>query len=286
MFLRITQQKLINYQYHSLKSTISMFTPSSDELNHVTCLQIYLRSEKDCRNARILLERAVCVTSLEIELSRETLDFDVGRGQEVGRYVINTLFSSKNATLTGLKLRRLRIRSMSFCDAGTILPTVLPCEELEYLHLLSCSNTDRLCESLSHLKLSLRSFCDENHNAHRDDSHATFLKSLPPLQTVRLTGSYCLATLGHEGFPWPVIVPHASSLRCLEIDEYYAHQNRVASMGKIHPSFREFCASASNLQQLSIPGPEIERSAWAATGGLHVMLVRRDRSAVSARNHC
>lgn len=281
MFLRITQQNLTNYQYHSLKSTISMFTPSSDELSHVTCLQLYLRSRKDCRNARTLLERAVCVTSLAIELSVETLDFGSGRGQEAGRHVINTLFSSKNATHIGLKLRRLRIRSMAFCDAGTILPTVLPCEGLEHLHLLNCSHTDRLCESLSQLKLSLRSFCDEGHDAHRGDHHAAFLKSLPPLQTIRLTGYYRLATMGHEGSPWPVFVPHASSLRCLEIGECYLNQNSITSKGKVPASFEEFCASASNLQQLSITGPEIEKSTWAATGGLHAVLVRRHRSIIS-----
>jgi hypothetical protein len=214
------------------------------------------------------------------------MDFGSGRGQEAGRHVINTLFSSKNVTLTGLKLRRLRIRRMSFRDAGTILPTVLPCDGLVHLHLLSCSHTDRLYESLSQLKLSLRSFCDEGHDAHREEIHAIFLKSLPPLQTLRLTGFYRSAATDHDGSLWPAIVSHASSLRCLEIGEFCFNRSSITSKSKIPKYFGEFCTSASNLQQLSIAGPETERSAWARTGGLHALLVRGDRCAVSVRDHC
>lgn len=273
MFLRITQQNLINYQYHSIKSTIDPFFPSSDELRHVTCLQFFLKTKKDCRNTGMLIERTVGVTSLAIELNNDALDYDIGRRGEAGREVVNALFASSKAAHCGLKLRRLHIHRMSFFHAGAILPTVLQCNALEHLHLHQCSHTDRLCESLSQLNLTLRSLVDEGHDAQREDAHAIFLKSLSPLQSLHLTGSYHAATKGHEEFPWPTIVSHASSLKCLEIKELFLGHRNTASNNKIPLSFDAFCASASNLQQLSMAGPEFEKVTWASTDGLFAFLV-------------
>lgn len=272
MFLRITQRRLINHQYHSLKSCVDSFIPTSDELRHVTCLQVFLRSQDDCRNARNILERTVRVKVLEIELSDKRLGVDSGSAREVGREVVNTLFASTNTVHPVPKLQLLRIRSMSFSEAGTILATVLPCNELRHLHLLYCSHTDRLCESLSRLKLNLQSFCDAGCGTDHEDAHTIFLKSLSCLQTLRLTGYHRAARSHHEGHPWPMIIFQASSLRCLEIDLECGDSN-TANEPKILRSFAAFCASASNLQQLSVAGPEIERSTWKSVHGLCALLV-------------
>lgn len=275
MFLRITQQNLVNYQYHSLKSAIDPFFPSMDELSHVTLVQVLLRDKKDCRNAGMLLEQTVSVTNLSIELNNDALDYGIGRRGEAGREIVNTLFASSKAAHHGLKLRRLRIRRMSFFDAGTTLPTVLQCDTLEHLHLRQCGHADRLCESLSQLNLTLRSFTDEGHDVQREDAHAMFLKSLSPLQSLHLTGLYHAATKGYEGFPWPMMINHAPSLRCLEIKELFPDHIATTSNNEIPLSFEAFCASASNLQQLSMAGPEIEKDTWASADGLRALLVGR-----------
>lgn len=277
MFLRITQQNLINYQYHSLESTIDLFLPSRDELSGVTYLHLFLRNKQDCRNAGMLLERTICVTSLIIQLNQEALDYDMGHWGEAGREVINTLFASSNTAHDRLKLRRLRIHRMSFHDAGAILPTVLPCNGLEHLHLCQCTYTDRLCESLSQLNMTLRSFTDEGHDAQRVDAHAIFLKALSPLQSLHLTGLYRTATSGHDGFPWSMIVPHATSLRRLEIHEYFMGQSDTTSKRNLPLHFGAFCMNASSLQQLSMAGPEIEKSTWRSDDGLCALLVGQSR---------
>jgi hypothetical protein len=276
MFLRITQRRLINHQYHSLKSCVGSFAPTSDELRHVTCLQVFLRNQEDCYNARMILEHTVRVTVLEIELSNEKLSFGSSGAGQVGREVVNTLFESNNAAHQVPKLQVLRIRHMSFSKAGTILPTVLTCNELRHLHLLSCSHTDRLCESLSQIKLNLQSFCDMGYGAHCEDAHTIFLKSLSCLQTLRFTGYYRATSSRHGEYPWPMITSQAPSLRCLEID-LVSRDSGTSNEPKILRSFAAFCASASNLQQLSIAGPEIERSTWSSAHGLLALLVGRGR---------
>jgi hypothetical protein len=215
----------------------------------------------------MLLERTHNVTTLDIEISGAGLGFGIS-AHEAGREVIKTFFTSSNAARNSPKLRRLRFRRICFSDGGTNFPTFLSLDKLHHLSLLYCNSTDTLCENLSQLKLNLRSFCNAGHHG-REDGHAVLLKSLPPLQTLRLRGYYYPTTSDHERFPWPIVVSHAPSLTCLEIGEWVIRRGK----SKIPPSFEAFCASASNLQQLSMAGPEIERSTWGATNGLHALLV-------------
>jgi len=271
MFLRLTQQRLVNQQYHNMPSGSGSFMPSSDELTHVTCLQISLQSKRDCRNARMLLERTVCVTSLSIQLSTSTLDYGPGKELEAGRGSVGTLFASNDAVHRGPKLQRLRICSMSFSAAGAILPTVLACDGLQHLHLLCCSDTDKLCESLAPFKLKLRSFFDTSHDADRKAAHAIFLQSLSCLRTLRLAGNSCALTPGFEGYLWPMIVAH--SLRSLDISELHVPKLDEANKSKFHHAFKALCTSASNLQQLSIADPEIKKNNWSPDNNLLPILV-------------
>lgn len=262
----------MNHQYLSLRSSVQALIPPADEVSNITCLQLFLRNRKDCRNSALLLERMTSLTSLSIKLECDLLDHSMGCRCATGQEVVNTLFGAGYATSPRARLRRLRIESMSFRYAGAILPTVLPLDQLEYLHLLSCSRTDRLYESLSQLDLTLQSFCDEHYSSVHGGAMVSFLRSLAPLEKLRVTRN--VRTDGHEESAWSEIMPHASKLRCLEVGDHEPPTDAsFFNTRRTLPEFWAFCRTASNLEQLSMLGPQIESTTWDSARGLNVFLV-------------
>lgn len=278
LLLRIRQQRLLNYQHHSLPLTARILTPAFDEVSHVTCLQLFLRNGRDCDIAKQLLDHMPLVTSLSIKLSRACLDRTMGGKGETGRAVVNKIFGSANPSDRRLKLKRLRIEWMSFKSAGIILPTLLPLEKLEHLHLFKCRYTSRLFESLTELKLRLVSVCDQRAYSNGPSLNIldVFLKSMQPqLRKLRLSRD-CRSNGGFKTCDWPSLVPHAHELRCLELDDWKpGTQNALFSETRRSLSgFSEFCDGASQLQQLSMNSPGLEEVYWDKRDGLQDFLVR------------
>lgn len=270
LFLRSRQQRLTNYQHHSLTPTI---IPNVDETRHVTCLQLSIKERRDCQAAARLLEHMPSITSLTIQLRSDRDVYSMGDIHEVGKMIVNTLFNAGNSTRVRHcpNLRLLRIQNLSFRYAGAILPTVLALESLEHLHLLQCQHTNRFCESLSRLGLNLQSFCDRcSDNPPYPGAVDTFIRSLAPLRKFRIMSRP--DRLEYEVCDWTALISHAPKLRCLELYDYHPFKPFLKTKRKLH-DFKAFCESASQLQQLAMQGPRIEKYTWMVSHGLHAFLV-------------
>jgi hypothetical protein len=103
-------------------------------------------------------------------------------------------------------------------------------------------------------------FCNDSPcNRSRPDSVDAFLKSIPPLRQLRIAQSKFANGAQIESFDWTVLTAHAPKLRCLELDHFERWSEIFVDTTRNLPDFLAFCKSASNLQQLSIVGPKIER---------------------------
>lgn len=273
LLLRVRQQRLTNHQHLRLLLAAQALTPPSDEISHVSSLQLYLGNEQDCDVARQLLERMLSVTSLSLKLSNSRLDQTMGGKGDVAQRVVAKIFGSAKPSHPHLKLKRLRIENMSFKTSGSTLPTVLPPDDLEHLFLFACVYTDRLCENISHFKLRLKSFCDlRAHKTCYSGAYDTFLKSLQPLHKLRLSCS----GINKEKWSacnWSSILPHANALRCLDLrDSDQSLPFLAATRGSL-TGFRSFCMTATHLQHLSINGPSLREETWDMPRGLDAFLV-------------
>jgi hypothetical protein len=262
----------MNLQYLSLRPNDGHLIPAADEVGHITCLQLFLSNRQDCINVGLLLQRMPSVTSLSITLSTPYLGNFGGDKSAAGREVISALFGPDYATQPHAKLKRLRITSISFQSAGTILPTVVPLDQLEHLHLSQCQDTEPLYESLSQLNLSMKSFCDMSNNSLGREAMRAFLKLLSPVQKLRASDE--LYMHGGDRFDWSTLVSHAPELRFLEVADCRSDPDEPFMDEKTTlPAFRTFCSHASRLQQLSMIGPSIEPETWDCTLGLNAFLV-------------
>lgn len=273
--LRVRQRRLVNFQYFSSSISAKALVPMADEVNHVTCLQVALGNMQDFQTARILVDRMTSVTRLTITMNshRHTMD---GLLSDACGEVVNTMFASGNAFSRGHKLKRLRLENMWLQEIGITLPKVLPFDGLTHLQLYNCSQTNILCETLSQLDLDLQSFCAEHiKDPPRPGAIDGFLRSLPPLRQLRIThhDRIRLNEKEVESFDWTALMVHAPNLRCLDLDDFTAKSELFIDTTRNLPDFLAFCKSASDLQQLSIIGPELSKAAWSTPYGLHTLLV-------------
>ena len=216
------------------------------------------------------------LTKVAITLNGTWLDPTTGNKSEVGRYVIHKIFGSPNTSRSRLKLRVLCIDGMSLKSAGVLLPTVLPLENLEHLHLFRCKFTGRLYEGLTELKLRLKSFRDQRANNKPSSGIVdSFLASLRSLRNLRLSinGRY---SIDYEPCDWPSLLLHAHELRSLDLDDYKPGPGGVLFVDtrRSLSGFQAFCDRASQLQQLSTRSPGLEATHQNLPHGLNAFLVR------------
>lgn len=248
--------------------------PAVDETRHITCLQLSIKEKQDCKAAARLIEYKPSITSLTIQIHSKYNVHSMGSSAEAGQKIVNTLFAAGNAHIIHCpNVKRLRIENMSFRYAGAILSTALALDHLEHLHLLGCKHTNFLCESLSGLGLTLQSFCDEvPHNPPYPGAVDEFIRSLTPLRKLRIMSTPHREE--HEVCDWTSLMSHAPVLQCLELYDYDPFQSFLRTKRDL-PGFQAFCKRASQLQQLAMQGPKVERSTWALPYGLHAFLVSR-----------
>jgi hypothetical protein len=253
--LRVRQQQLRNYQHYPRGLSTIAVPPILDRTNHVTCLQLFSGNVQDLQLARLLFERMTAVTHLTITVRYHPDWKNTTHGPRFAD--ITTIFAAGSAFGRTTKVRHLRLEGVVFYEVGTSLPEVFPFDGLSHLHLHRCVSTGVLCESLGQLKLNLQSFCNDSPcnrsppcNRSRPDSVDAFLKSISPLRQLRIAQS---------SFEWTVLTTHAPKLRCLELDDFERWSEIFVDTTRNLPDFLAFCKSASNLQQLSIVGPKIER---------------------------
>ena len=275
LLLRIRQQRLKNYQYHSVPSTARPLTPIFDEISHVSCLQVVLKNGRDCDIAGQLFSHMPLVTNVALTLCNKCLDHTNGDQSEAGCKVLNKIFGSSKTNHDRLKVRVLRIEGLSFKSAGVVLPSILPLEGLEQLYLFNCRYTSRLCESLAELSLHLKVFCDQHaYNTPRLATVDTFLKSLRYLRVLRLSRDW-RSLSDFEPCDWPSLFPCAPELRSLDLNEHKHGPDGLLFLNtrRSLPGFQTFCDRASQLQQLSMRSPGLEKNHWGAAHGLEAVLV-------------
>lgn len=274
LLLRARQQKLMNYQYFTLTPMSKPLIPPSDEIDHISCLQLPLENKRDFDIASQLYARMPVVINLAIKLKVAYADRLNGVVGEVSRKVIHTIFKPANMTQRRQNLKRLRVEGMSFELASVDSAFLHQLERLENLHLIDCRYTNRLCAELCQLKLGLRSF--RNQRGHIEggstDVLKTFIKSLRLLRDLRLSCSW-QHTVASGMCDYLSLVPHAHELRCLYLENDDVRRVAPAITEESLSDFHAFCSHASELQQLSIEGPCLREEDWNTPLGLQTFLV-------------
>lgn len=277
LLLRTRQRQLMNYQYLRLLPESEPFTPpiwTMYGIGHISCLQLFLESGHDCKIAKHLLNHMPLLTDLSITLSAHRSQLGIGGEGEAGRRVINDTFDPTTAARRGQKLKRLRIKNMSFEFTGAILPTVLSLGHLEHLHLISCTFTNHLCESIAQLQLCLRSFHNQSsHEEPRTGMMDAFVQSLRLLREFRLSRR-SWGPGGFETCDFASLLRHADELRFLELDDYESMGDVFSNTRRSLTDFSIFCTRASELQQLSLQSPSLAEEDWKDPHGLQDFLVR------------
>jgi hypothetical protein len=271
--LRVRQQQLRNYQHYPRGLSTIAVPPILDRTNHVTCLQLFSGNVQDLQLARLLFERMTAVTHLTITVRYHPDWKNTTHGPRFAD--ITTIFAAGSAFGRTTKVRHLRLEGVTFYEMRTSLPEVFPFDDLSHLHLYRCVSTDLLCKSLGRLKMDLQSFCDEGPcNRSRPGALDAFLRSMLPLRQLRIVQNKFANGTEIEGFDWTALTTHAPKLRCLELDDFEPWSEIFFDTTRNPPDFLTFCKSASDLQQLSIIGPKIEKAAWSCPYGLYTLIVR------------
>lgn len=272
VLLRSTQQRLMNYQYRGLDCHIPDPHLAENVFWRINNLQLFLQNSSDCDVAGLIIERSQQIESLAIECSSETLD-DGHERKATGLAVVNRLFGYSNAARRCPKLKCLRVEGLCLESSGVVLPTLLDIERLEHLQLAKCFHSNRLCEVLAQMRLRLKSFSDEvSCNDPVEGSTGVFLTSVGPLEKLRITSHP--DTREFQAFSWNALMPHATKLRLLELNDWMPFSNPLDGENRTIAEFKSFCELAPQLQQLAIEGTCTDPFTWAKPHGLEGMLVR------------
>lgn len=195
--LRIRQAKVCNYQHRnndlwrcSEQDHLDweVIAPASDELAHVTSLQIYLKvnDHDHIDRADELLARTPALRNLEIVFGELGI-YDDWEDCDGALRVVRKMFRTHIKSGRTTRLRSLRMTSMCLLLVSELLTTVLDLKDLKYLQLFWCTDIDPFLHALETLGLNLSSLCIEyfGQEALTERTINNFVRSLNPLK--RLT---------------------------------------------------------------------------------------------------
>ena len=246
--IRFKQRSITNYQYRCNGPDIWLnLAPDEDDLSRVTSLQLYLKDEKDCKHAAILLDSTANLVSLDIELGT-----DLNLHEELLR---------RTRLVNGpRRLKSLRMEGIDFSDGSDTLEQLVEIETLQDLQLIYCSDYSSLLRDLTRRTLVLKAFRIHEYDMGAPDFETEsieFFRSLTSLEWVSLTLETDL------GLPGPYNLHEWSSLRaCAPMLKYLRVEHHSVKppfpCQRSASDFAVFCRLATNLEQLAISGIEVQ----------------------------
>jgi hypothetical protein len=167
-----------------------MIAPQTDELAHVTSLQIFLgtgyHDHVDWTDS--IISRTPALRNLDLEFE----EFEVWDQKDCcdgAVRIVRKMFRTRVKTGPAIRLKTLRITSMCLMRAGHLLLDFLDLTDLENLQLVRCEDIDSFLRKLSTLQLNLSPVCIESPSVDLDDSGSAvegFLRSLPSVKRITL----------------------------------------------------------------------------------------------------
>jgi len=166
------------------------------------------------------------------------------------------------------RLKRLILKGLQplHHDYDKASPPLPGLQGLEDLQLIFCTDYVSFLQMLKSLSLDLRSFsmfeCTEIENGEFNYDANEFVRSMSSLQRLSLVLDPIFE--GFEGtlLDWSTLHAHASGLKCLKV--HYNDAIPLLPSDQDALDFRHFCTKASNLQQLSVSGVDIQPKASTA----------------------
>lgn len=174
-------------------------------------------------------------------------------------------------------LNSLRLHGVPLYYDGYKFPKLPGLSRLKHLQLISCCDCDGCLEMLTALSLNLDSLAIEDPDYGPECSYATinnFIRSLKSLPQIFLTLTADFGRPDDGLFHWSTLHAHASSVKCAKV--YYHSWLQPFPSSKMASDFWKFCTSASDLEQLSMSGIEVQHEATLSgskPGSLEHLLV-------------
>jgi hypothetical protein len=222
-----------------------MIAPVSDELAHITNLQIYVGvvDYDHMDRAGSIIAHTSALQGLDLEF-REMGIYEDEEYCDGAVRIMEDMFYARTKPGQAMRLKSLRITSMCLLLVSEVLTTVLELKDLKHLQLVRCKDIDPFLRRLEPLGLNLSSLCIEDLDQEdwTDYAIADFIRSLGPLK--RLT----LRFNNMEGFDQDALLSHKSSLESLRTEDDPMEEQ------PIEHAFRY----APNLEQLALSGFYLE----------------------------
>jgi hypothetical protein len=158
------------------------------------------------------------------------------------------------------RLRSLRLKGLLLLHNNEALPPLPGLRNLEHLQLISCRDYVPFLRMLRSLSVELKSLsiCEwtDEESGEFDDDANDFVRSMGSLQRLNLNLNPTLGNPYGTLFDWSTLYNHASGIRSLKVHCTYIRT--VFPAEKDASYFCLFCIKATNLQQLSISGVDIQ----------------------------
>jgi hypothetical protein len=162
-------------------------------------------------------------------------------------------------------LNNLHLDAVDLSCDNDMFPRLESLQSLKKLQLIRCGGYNAFLEMLTTLSLDLDSLSIEDTGGYLHTRTNTFIRSMNSLQRLAL---YIDADFEapYEGLlDWTALQTCASAIQCLKVQ--YRGLNPLFPSHKIASDFRRFCNIATNLQQLSFSGIDVEPDSWVSSSG-------------------
>jgi hypothetical protein len=243
----------------------------------ITSVQLHIRSEIDARRASSIITRTPHITQLSIY-------FDIGWDMlhsrisaEICRDLAYMTFQSEEAICQFQRLRSLCLNDCTLTLLGPALSRSVNFSMLETLRLVRCDSAGHMLLSLGMKEVDWKMLCIEEEECGDDNGELkSFLQTLSTPKVLSIGRERSYAEEDSDAIIcWKDLVPHSSTLESLRLNVDQPSGHRFDHRrGRSVANFREFCKSASNLDQLALTCPPIEEEKWQDEHGFTVFLVR------------
>lgn len=214
------------------------------------------------------------------------LGFD---GLHLNNDIISRLLAPIDDKLPRTGLNSLRISSFIVSGLAEGLSKKVPLRGLKHLQLVLCDAVVGYIQILSQLEVDLVSY-------HADFGRTDTNIKEPNEEILRLMTSpkRLSMSLSHAArwsqtkilCDWPAVTARAASLQSFSIDDdddFATDPVPPTFLPRDMSGFSKFCCAATNVQQLSISCPPIEKDRWDDVGGFDEFLVSRHVSSKNTR---
>jgi hypothetical protein len=257
--LRLNQRNVEDYQFNDILQDAGWQAFASEEkrLARIKHVQLRVLGYEECEHEMVVLDHLPELTSLDI-------DFWGNMGGENGLDYHALFFCAVKLQKPRPWLKSLRLNAVSLTCGSDEFPRLSGLQCLKHLQLTCCANYNAFLGMLATFSLDLESSAiSEMEGEEYFDARANmFTQSMSSLQRLRLYDNPSWQAPYDDLLDWTALYACASAIQCLRLE--FNNIERPFPSTKTASDSGRFCSSASNLQQLSITGIEVEPKSWTS----------------------